>query len=445
MLNADGKNKVRFGAPKAPIDSLVKPLDGIKETSNIVTEPSRTTVIDLERVPLTHLLQYVQGSKWNIRAYYRRLSGKNDPLQQFDPAIDTAIQSFDKIVNMEFRVTSPLSRAQDTRTKTFSLTGSSTLATTVPANEYDVFEVDLGDNRIGLFTVKESERLSDKKISTYAISYTMLYEVTPEIRRVLDACTVRTYHYVPDRMWYGADPLLTPKEYASFVSIGDHIDAIDRTYLKRFYNTDARTIVHPDTESGYCYDVFLARFINNLGLRLPGRDLHIYPHPPRELSDIVTVWDCIKEQDSLYLEETNMVNRTYGSRTFRTAQSSNTVAWSKIKYTRYFTKYVREQAETVGAWPQPIAFEPTMVKLDRLDVELPEFLPVALEDTYVFSESFYGGGFESVLEYVLQEYLNRRAVSVDTVIELSTSVRKLPPQEQLYFTPIVYVLLRYVR
>lgn len=445
MLEAKGKDKVTFKTPKVPLDPLVKPQDGIKEASNLVTEPSRTTVVDLERVPLTHLLQYVRGSKWNIIAYYRRVAGKNDPLKLFDPKVETAIQSYDKIINMEFRVESPLARSQDTENKTFSLVGSSMLATTVPANKFDVFEVDLGDGRIGLFNVTESERLSDKKISTYNISYSMLYEVTPEIRRVLDTCTVRTYHYVPNRMWYGADPLLTPEEYATFIKVGDHIDAIERTYLKRFYNPDARTIVLPDTTHGYCYDVFLATFVNALGLRLPGRDLYIYLHPPKELSDIVTVWDCIRDQDAIYLEETNMENKPYGSRSFRTAQSGNTVAWSKIVNTRYFSKYIRPMASISGAWPDSVPFEPQMMQLDRLVEPLPNFLPVALEGTYVFSESFYQGSYESVLEYLLQEYLNRRAISFDTVISLSEAVRRLPAQEQIYYTPLVYVLLRYVR
>lgn len=116
FVNSNGRNKTQVVDVSPPTPELIKEKDGIVETTNITTVPSRTTVTDLSRIPKRHLLQYTSGSPWVVD-YYRRLSGMNDPKQFFDPAVDNATQQFERIVGQVLRVGSALSWNQDSGTK----------------------------------------------------------------------------------------------------------------------------------------------------------------------------------------------------------------------------------------------------------------------------------------------------------------------------------------
>lgn len=444
MLQAKGKGNTTFVPVKQEPQFLNQEQDGIKEKTNIVTEPSRTTVVDLDRVPDTYLLQYVEGSEWPTEAYYRRLMGKNDPKMLFDPKQDSPVQQFECIHYLELRVNSPLSRDQAQDNKTFTMSGNSTLANSIVPNEGDIFLASLGDNRLGVFNVTSSQRNSNNKIATYSIEYTLLFEATPEHRAILDRCTVREFYYVKERSWTGGDTLLTPNEYNGFLAIGEQIVAIEQTYVKRFFNEEAQTILFPNQAFGMAYDVFLAQFIRDIGLTLVGKDIRIYPHPTRPIRDIETLWTAIINQQTLFLSDYNRKNKALSTRSFRTMQTYNTVGWSKILVTRYFSEDAPTR-QMPAEWPKFDEFDTTAtLTLDGSGDTIPAFLAPTYTP-YVLTDAFYNGGYSSALEYALKLYLNKQPLSTKLALELSRAVFKLPKNVQLYYVPLVYVLLKYTR
>lgn len=443
MLQAKGKGNTQFVPVKQEPEYLDQVHDGIKEKTNIVTEPTRTTVVDLDRVPESYLLQYVEGSEWPTEAYYRRLMGKNDPKMLFDPKQDSPVQQFECIHYLELRVNSPLSRDQAQDNKTFTMSGNSTLANSIVPNEGDIFLASLGDNRLGVFNVTSTQRNSNNKIATYTIEYTLLFEATPANRAILDQCTVREFYYVKERSWTGGDTLLTPNEYNSFLAVVEQIDAIEKTYVKRFFNEDAQTILFPSQEFGYAYDVFLAQFVRDIGLKLVGKDVRIYPHPTIPIRDIETVFTAIIEQRGLFLSDYNRKNKALSTKSFRTMQTYNTVGWSKIDTTRYFSDDAPLK-QMPSDWPKFDSFEGTDVTLDGSGDTLPAFLPLTYTP-YLLTDAFYNGGYSSALEYALKLYLNKQPLSTKLALELSRIVFKLPKNAQLYYVPLVYVLLKYTR
>lgn len=442
MLKSDGKGKNTFVAVEPVVPVLNTPQDGVKESTNIVTEPSRTTVVDFDRIPKQYLLQYADGSEWPT-TYYQKLVGKNDPLKVFDPKVDTPNQQYNRINNLGIRVTEPLSRTQDSEKKTFSITGAGTVVNSIPPNVNDVFVSGLGDNRFGIFNVLTSERMANNKIATYQITYALLYETTPAIDRILKECTVREYYYVRERAWMGEDTLLTEAEYNRFLALGERMKDIEGTYVRRFYDQEVQSLRYPNDDTKL-YDVFLAMFVKAIGLYIPGKDIHIYPHPPKLIQDVETLFTAIINQQGAYLTDMNRELRTYGVRTFRTLQMPNTIAWSKFTATMFFTldnKYNQFPADH----PKFKPFETMDVVYRGNEGEtLPAFLPVTVTP-YVLSEHFYNGSYSSGLEYGLCMYLKKLPVSAELVLKLAELVMVLPRDAQFYYVPLVYVLLKYVR
>lgn len=443
MLQAKGKGDTKFVAPTAPTPTLNQPQDGVKEKTNIVTNPARTTVVDMERVPKNQMMVYLDGSSWTIIDWFRSLKGKNDPKVLFDPKIENPTQQFDCIHNLELRVTQALERTQDGENKTYTLSGAATVANSVPVNETDLFTADIGDGRIGLFTVTTSERPSNNKLSTYQVQYEMLYELNEFHQQVLKTCTVREYYYIKERAFTGGDTLLSPKEYRRFMELGEYIRGIEETYVKRFYNADAQTLLFPDQTWGYAYDVFLTLFVRALGLRVVGKDIRIYPHDRVNVKDVETVFSLILKQDALFLQDANRLNRPYQTRSFRTLQTNNSVGWSKIQVTRFFQDDM-PLAKWEGNWEPFKPFTPVLYTLTGNGVELPLFNPITYAP-YILSEAFYNGEYSSVLEYGLMLYLTKQPLSSELVVALAAEVHKLPRDSQFYYVPLVYVLLKYAR
>ena len=120
MLKAKRDSVSTVPVTRPPLESLEAPRDGVKDTTNIVTNPDRTTVVDLDRVPATHLLQYTQGSPWPVM-WFRRLWGKNDPKKIFDPEVINPTQQTERIINLVLKVNTTLTPQQDVAHKTFTL------------------------------------------------------------------------------------------------------------------------------------------------------------------------------------------------------------------------------------------------------------------------------------------------------------------------------------
>jgi len=436
----------KAGAAWVPIEpptpELSQAQDGIKVKTNVVTEPLRTTVTDLERVPQQHLLQYASGSSWSVD-FYRQLKGRNDPMVIFDPKIVNPTQQFEKINNLELRVKDGLSGSQDSQTRQFTVSGSATVVNSIPPNVNDFFTADLGDNRVGLYNITSSQRGGYNKIATYDIEYTLLFEVTPFMVEIMKACTVREFYFVRDRAWLGEDTMLTAPEYRSFLAIGDSILNIEATYVKRFYDNELQTLRFPE-ERYRIYDVFLARFIRAIGLHVPGKDIRIYPHPPKLVQDIESFWDAMVYQTATYLRDTNRRIGSFAVQTFRTLQVKNTIGYSKFDYTLFFgddNKYTVFPGE-------PMKFSPVGTDTINYRGNPGEDLVAFIQPTmnpYVLSEEFYNGSYKSVLEWGLQQFIHQQAVSSATALRLAELAAKLPRDAQFYYIPLVYVILRYAR
>lgn len=449
MLKAKRDSVTTVPVTRPPLESLEAPRDGVKNTTNIVTNPDRTTVVDLDRVPATHLLQYTQGSPWPVM-WFRRLWGKNDPKKIFDPEVINPTQQTERIINLVLKVNTTLTPQQDVAHKTFTRAGNAKVALSVVPNEHDFFIAALGDSRFGLFDVQSSTRMTDNKVAVYEIEYTMLFEVSDTIHKAIEASVQRTYHYVAERAWVGIDPLLTPDEFRRFNSQETYQRIIEETYVQRFFNRDIRSLAYPDVAETY-YDAYLVMFVKELGLRHTPDDLRVYPHNPMRVEDVFTLWKLLGQRSTWQLGSVEKNGNWYSAKTFRARHGMNTVAYSKVRNSFAFEGRFNINQFIAGAvskevWPVAVAFEPQQIVYRGIEGEtLPAYLPLSRDEHYVLSRAFYEGSYASGLEYGLYCYLNNTPTPSNLATQLAELLPKLPQAEQLYYTPLVYLLLKYTR
>ncbi|ANZ48911.1 virion structural protein [Erwinia phage Derbicus] len=441
FIQAGGRQKSEVVTVEPPRPEITKAKDGVVEKTNITTEPSRTTVVDLERISKRHLLQYTSGSPWPVD-YYHRLSGMNDPKSFFDPAVDNATQQYEEIKSQVLRVGSALSWSQGTN-KEFTVSGEATLANSIIPTEGDIFIADIGDARRGIFAVNSTQRNAYNKIATYQITYTLLYEVSPESERVLRDAVVRTFHYVADRAWVSEDTLLTQDEFNAFLKIREELEYFENMYVRMYYDQELGSLRQPVTARKN-YDVFLTQFVRDIGLNRTPDELTIYPHTPYRHDEMFTVWKALVWHNASMLPQCHRDGKWFQVQTFRTYQVPNTVGWSRVQSTVFFDSQLRLKnipdvvPDFDAVEDRRSDFEGTLLK------DLPMFVKPTLTP-YVFTEAFYGGSYGSVLEYALQLYLNKAKLRADIPLKLAEEVKRLPLTAQFYFAPVVYLLLKYVR
>jgi len=431
--------------------TLEAPRDGVKQHTNIVTNPDRTTVVDNTMVPFNHLLQFANGSPWAV-TWYRRLGGKNDVKGFYDPSVVNATQQLERINGLVLKVNSPMNVQQDTGTKSFSREGTATVVMSIPPNDFDFFVADLGNGRWGLFNTQDSQRLSDNKVSVYNISFKILYDTTPAIQEGLDKSTVREYYYVPDRAFVGMEPLLTPDEYQRFTSSTTYLKIIEESYVRRFFDRTIRSLAFPGAGPGErYYDVYLAQFVRTLGLRHVPDDIRIYPHTPMKVEDVFTLWKLLEQRSPWMLGDVEQKGGWYDKKTYSSRHGMNTVAYSHVSASFGFEDTINVNDFTSGVisewpWPTAIAFEPQPIAYRGVEGEiLPAYLPLSQGASYVLSEAFYQGSYASGLEYGLYCFINQHPTPSLLATQLAELLVSLPMAEQFYYTPLVYVLLNYTR
>jgi hypothetical protein len=76
--------------------------------------------------------------------------------------------------------------------------------------------------------------------------------------------------------------------------------------------------------------------------------------------------------------------------------------------------------------------------------QLPYYKKVSLKP-YIFSEGFYNETPETEIERLVLLYTRKEAIPADKVVDLYDRLFELEPLEQFYYSPIVLLLMHYVR
>ena len=435
---------------ETPTDINTVPKDGIKEVSNILTEPDKSAVVDNFHMPSTYLLKYGQGSPWPV-TYYRRLLGENDSLDPLDVGTGNPSQQYEKIEGLILSVQSALDPTQDLESKQFNIVGTSVVYS-VPANKHDFFTVEVGNGTIGVFGIDGSERKAITKMAVYEITYKMMYELSPEIQNVIDSKVVREYVYESARLDMLESPLMTKDSHNRFVSVKSAIKHIQSTYPMDFYDKTLQSLRMP-TDKYATYDMFLTNFARNIGCCDTHTSYTIFPHPPHTPDGFRTVWWCLENQQFRGIAVQEMV--MFSARSFCGMRRPGSIGWSLFDRT-YFPKGINPLNVSIGnpgsgvdaptKTVKSVGFEP-MVS-DTPYSGLCDNLPIALpldDEMYIFSEKFYGGGYSSILEYCMFLYFNRKPLSPDMVLDIYDYVDTLPSLERYYYLPVCLLLLNYTK
>ncbi|AFI55456.1 hypothetical protein TSMG0173 [Halocynthia phage JM-2012] len=254
--------------PGSPTEPEEVPVDNQVAVNTKINDLPETTTpwVDSVQGYKGNAVNYdVEGSPWR-GYYYQMLRQKDDVSDVVDVLVDASYQQYTKINNYVAKLQGDLSYTITEDTKESALVGQMIIVDAIVPNKGDVWVAERGVNRIGVFLVTSTERLSGFSNAAYLIDIKLIEESDSTSRgkrlQSLEEKVVSNYHYNEKYLYLGSKPLLSTNELHQSKNRRQDGIRLAEDYMREFYRNDACTLVL-DIDGTLIYDPYLTEFVTN--------------------------------------------------------------------------------------------------------------------------------------------------------------------------------------
>lgn len=434
--------------------------DTNKNEPRIEPKTYKGVIYDDKFMPIKALTAYVEGAPWTVNFYSAVVSKHND-LRDLDISQPNVLQQYQKIIDYEIRVTSPLSSSYDGTTGITSVNGSGNVYSTIMPNVADYFVTDTNDNRLAIFKITNVERKTFNDASVFSVDYILVGFITEgstyeTMFTDLEAKTIRTYYFSKERLVDGLQPLVKESEYSDILSLKTSYFEIVNYFFNAFYNNETSTFIIPGQEYKI-YDPYLVSFI----LKIVETEDNLNVSKVRELVDDddkylsqSNFWTCLLNRDKIGLVYCNKKMGLLSKAWFNKNTYIKGLLYSYIDYVVYpistdsslnlvteaNSKTVSDTVEVIDTAIRNNALvENLVVNATTYDI----VKKVLTDDFYVLSQDFYNNtANQSVLEICVKDYFNGSVINMTMLKSLVEQYVHWSRLEQFYFGPILLVLIK---
>lgn len=441
---------------------VITPAIPIPETPVIEPAHYEGIVRNTQTSSTLALSAYVEGASWTIDEYFGQLLGKHNDLREVDTDAPNVYQQYQLIENMEIKVNSDLSNSYNEEDATMQVSGSGTMYNVIVPKKADYFVVKAFRGRKTIFKITSVTRSSHNSETVYEVSYDVIgyADTQPEIYDQLKEKAVRKYVFVKDRLINGLTPLVRPEARDTIMNAVASYTRLAKSYTETFFSREASTLLLPG-QTCRIYDQGLVAFVlKTISGRIAAKinDIRQLPTDSNAFLLQSTVLGAIlsKNIDELYTCRHKSMVMPRG--VFITHPYGRGAAYTPVDYF-VFPKDLDLSAMPSGAVYPTMTYEEadtlinttnskgqTLIDLNSSYTEegwtVPTIHPVLEDDYYIFSENFYTDtSTKSLLETVVLDYINKRALNPQRVSHLLSDYYKWPRLEQFYYGPILLILV----
>lgn len=429
-------------------------------------------------------MQHVDGSSWEV-VYYSQLLGASDQPGPLDINRSATDQQYCRVRNMEIKVTSPLTATEETPGRSHTLEGAATVYPHVKPNVGDMFVADVGDGRAGLFAVTAVRRMTHLMETYSEIEYGLvtLLDSNPAMQRNLDAKTKKKMVWYEEFLKYGENPQILESFYEDILTLNQNYYDLAHFYMRDFFSTRLSTLLVPG-QKGPTYDPYLTKelvqwLVDDIPelrrIKMPSITANIY-------NNNYTLWAALSLMKYSYLRNSVQQARLLTTKAFRGVPDVSGIYYTGIQWvvcpsdapdnvdSEYdiesscccvggigkgydFTKGGTLLQATGMKWKDLLRYIPsgtldgfTDEPKDSQKLEnLPDIVPVTIDEYYVLSEPMYRGGkLSSKLEVLVKQALNQEPIDTVTLVDLVRKASNWPNLERYYYHPILFALIKVV-
>lgn len=437
----------------------------------------RGIAIDTKYVPRSSMLNWINGSNWNVTYFSQVLREDQEPTP-LALHREPAYQQYQRIIGIDIKVNQPLDISQSEDVRTFSVTGSGHTYPSLVANFGDMFFGNIGDGRIGLFTVTSARRETFLRDSTYAIDWKMVGFVTAQQIANLEEKSIMTYYWSSANLLNGCSPYVTEQEQKDNEEFAKMREEIIRRYVGDFFSIEHSVFLVPD-QLFKTYDHFVTKTLLTMletsrfkELRR-AKLLNVQSEP---IMKQPTIWDALIRQDLTRFCGNTEKAHLVSTRISRWRPELQAIGYTGIAMMVYPIGIPTDidsyyDGETLCR-PEGIPYQegvprrprrgPYVSQKDRDDPwfkRIPpekenlveawktpqDIKPVTCDDYYVFSEDFYyeDAKFQSKLEMLTWQMIKCEALDRNQLRAIVKCCLEWDNLERFYYHPVLIALLGY--
>lgn len=368
---------------------------------------------------------------------------------------------------MELKVTAPLAPTEDEVGRSFDVVGAATVYPTHKPNFGDMFIADIGDGRAGLFTIIEVNRKTYLKDSFTEVRYGLVHYLRPEAEQDLNRKTIKRTVFYKEFLQWGQNPQLLEGEFNDLEKLKKlHADLVN-FYFKDFFSLQYRTLLVPN-QTGPTYDPFVTSAYQDWVStdEVPGlAQLRKPVVTANRNADSYTLWTALERMNAGYLGAAIQQMRLLNTNAFKGMPEVSSIYYTGIQQvacpldarTDVDAPYDGLENCFTGTsllgttglrWKDLMRYLPSSnldgFLLTQPTAELPDIVPVTVDEYYVLSEKFYrpNGPMASKLEVLTKQALNQEPIDKVTLLSLAENCMKWPNLERFYYMPILFALMK---
>lgn len=384
-------------------------------------------------------------------------------------------QQYQKISNLELRVTSPLQRSQSQDSAIFDVTGTASVYGSIIPIPGDVFIAKVDNGRQALFLVNTVDKATYMASSNYTMTYKLLEYTDPSVLGLLDAKVIQNFEFVKSLLAQGQSPLMTSSQYSLYSGLQGLFTNLVSMYFRDFFSVQRQTLMVPD-QTWETYDAWLTNAVVDMinvddNLRLPR--VRQPTVKGDEAMNNVTVWDSLLKADPSYMITGIQKAGIVWVQQFRNWINLGGISYTGVQAVVYpidlrtdvdagfefidppqLENYVNDGTMRYTSLERALReislpiFNATCQLLGGIGnpgQALPLIVPVTTDTYYVFTAGFYGvqGTLPaSVLEVQALNAINGRAVDLSILTMLAKSAFSWPNLERYYYIPVLLCLIK---
>lgn len=441
----------------------------------LTSDPKKFAVYDGDTDPGYSLEAALQGNPWQIRAFYRQILGIADTPKELDVQLPAAFQHYEEIKDLVLLLQGKLNTSWDPARSIMAGSGESLMYSFLRINVNDYFVAESNIGRLGLFMVKEVFRATHEKMSISTFQFVQIMELTEDspIYQHLKSKVSVVKVFSNARLIEGGQPILLENQVAELRNLRHEYKAMANDFWDNFFFQDRGSLFLPGQEE-FIYDPFLTTFVFKLidTTEVPDRQMLLFLSEDNDpIYKVKNIWTVLAKRGLETLRYARLRVKLVNPATFGHVAFSHSAYFANTNFTIYPDR-VDKSIDTHGSqdWelmtspgvrfqegPCPVQKDfvpkPTKnafgeedpfdrFKLTIMGAEWRMFNPVMSGEDYILPSDFFREKPSCVFEIMLLDYIGRRPINMEQLLEAIKIYPELPRLEQFYYGPMLMVMIK---
>lgn len=426
--------------PENPV--LPKPQKDVEEIlPSIESKDYCSCLVTSGEVALGSLLQYIRGTDYPV-TYYAQVLGRDDSPQPYDLKQSAEYQQYYRIKNFVIRLQGSMNSSFEAGTNKLSLSGTGIMLPGIIPNVGDVFIGDVGNGRLGLFSLDVVTPMTYRDGAVYEIGFKMIDYMDGEIEADLDEKTVAEYVFDRLALENGGAPIVPEEDYNLKIEIVELYRQLVQRYLNDFFSREYSTLLVGGQGCETTYDYYAVKaFLSVVNTRDDQRvrQIELFNLGDHALDHELSFWSMLIEKNKEYIDQVFQKYRVVRTFEFHGHPAVRSIRFTGVKNTVLPLKrqeHVDECYRGDVYTNRPLNIPP---------YPNPQWSSLGEDRWYVLGEGVYDANLTDItplVEQYVMRILNGGHVTFTELKEFHEAVKILPAVHRYYLQLMLIIMIK---